>query len=221
MNLGSFLTTTTRIEISSPEWFWQGPYRAPYPNEQTVKPCHFHGTLGKVKVVPMAEYLLSNTITGDGGKTEERYTSQLGTNDTESRKSYRGEHRHGHSIRLCPGTVRGLSQRYQNARQVLVPLLEATAQDSEGKYLRPMSSGGAYSALEARPPSRGAGDRASFVDDLAETSPPRRSRSTDTDQRSDGVAISPISRDEYGMSETARRVVSEQEHSTVHTRVTE
>ena len=102
-----------------------------------------------------------------------------------------------------------------------MPLLEAMAQDSEGKDLRPMSSGGAYSALEARPPSRGAGDRASLVDDLAETSPPRRSRSTDTDQRSDGVAISPISRDEYGMSEAARRVVSEQEHLTVHTRVNE
>ena len=53
------------------------------PNEQTVKPCHFHGTLGMVKVVPMAEYLLSNNTAGDGGKTEERYTSQLGTNDTQ------------------------------------------------------------------------------------------------------------------------------------------
>ena len=83
MNLGTFLTTTTPIEISSPEWFWQGSYRAPYPDEQTVKPYHFHGTLGMVKVIPMAEYLLSNNITGDGGKTEERDTSQLGTNDTE------------------------------------------------------------------------------------------------------------------------------------------
>ena len=83
MNLGSFLTTTTRIEISSPERFWQGSYRAPCFNEQTVKPCHFHDTLGMVKVVPMAEYLLSNNTTGDRGKTEERYTSQLGTNDTQ------------------------------------------------------------------------------------------------------------------------------------------
>ena len=83
MNLGSFLTTTTHIELSSPEWFWQGSYRAPYPDEQTVKPCHFYGTLGMVKVVPMAEYLLSNNLTGDGGKTEEWYTSQLGTNDTQ------------------------------------------------------------------------------------------------------------------------------------------
>ena len=91
-----------------------------------------------------------------------------------------------------------------------MPLLEATAQDSEGKDLRPVNSGGAYSALEAQPPSREAGDHASLIDDLAETSPPRRSCSTDTDQLSDGVAISPISRDEYGMSETARRVVSEQ-----------
>jgi hypothetical protein len=103
----------------------------------------------------------------------------------------------------------------RRADEVLVLSLGAKAQDSEGKDLRPMSSGGAYSALEARPPSREAGGRASLADDIAETPPPRRSRSIDTDERSDGAVISPIGSDEGGRSETARSVISEQRHEAV------
>jgi len=72
----------------------------------------------------------------------------------------------------------------RRADEVLV--LSLGAMDNKGKDLRPMISGGAYSALEARPPSREAGDRASLADDIAEIPPPRRSRSTGTDERSDG-----------------------------------
>jgi hypothetical protein len=109
----------------------------------------------------------------------------------------------------------------RRADEVLVLSLGAEAQDSEGKDLRSMNSGGAYSALEARPPSREAGDRASLADDIAETPPPRRSRSTGTGERSDGGVISPIGSDDCGRSETARSVVSEQGHSAVQTRVNE
>jgi hypothetical protein len=77
----------------------------------------------------------------------------------------------------------------RRADEVLV--LSLGAMESEGKDLRPMNSGGAYSALEARPPSREAGDWASLADNIAEIPPPRRSRSTGTDERSDGVVSSP------------------------------
>lgn len=109
----------------------------------------------------------------------------------------------------------------RHADEVLALSLRAMAQDSEGKDLGPMSSGGAYSALEAQPPSREAGDRASLVDDIADTPPPRRSCLTDTDERSEGEAISPIGREEHGRSETPRSVASEQRHSAVQTRVNE
>lgn len=57
----------------------------------------------------------------------------------------------------------------RHAEKVLAPSLRGMAQDSEGKDLGPMSSGGAYSTLEAQPLSHEAEDRASLVDDLAET----------------------------------------------------
>jgi hypothetical protein len=269
MTRGSFLTTTTRMEISSPEWFWQGSYRTPHSDEQTVKPYLFHSTGGMVRDVPMAEYLLSNNITGDGGTKEgtgDWYASQLGTNDTQRvaraieanidmatlfafaqaphAASLDITETHDVSVWtydtrvlavlalpfLATILVLSIYWRVQSnevvigydpleiarrADEVLVLSLGAKAQDSEGKDLRPMSSGGAYSALEARPPSREAGGRASLADDIAETPPPRRSRSIDTDERSDGAVISPIGSDEGGRSETARSVVSEQRHEAV------
>lgn len=63
----SFLTTTTSMEISSPEWFWQASYRLPRRNEQTVKPYLFSSAGGMVRDVPMAEYLLRNNRTGAEG----------------------------------------------------------------------------------------------------------------------------------------------------------
>lgn len=109
----------------------------------------------------------------------------------------------------------------RHADEVLAPSLRAMAQNSEGKDLGSMNPCGAYSALEARPPSHETGDQASLVDDIADTPPPRRSCSTDTDERSEGEAISPIGREEHGRSETPRSVVSEQWHSAVQTRVNE
>lgn len=98
----------------------------------------------------------------------------------------------------------------RRADEVLVPSLGATSQDSEAKDLQPMSSGGVYSALQARPPSLEVANGASPIHYIVQTSPPRTSRSTDTDERGDGVVICPIGRDEYGGSETVRSVVSEQ-----------
>jgi hypothetical protein len=269
MTRGSFLTTTTRMEVSSPEWYWQASYRTPHPNDQTVKPYLFQSKVGMVRDVPMAEYLLYNDAKGTG-KSEDWYASQLGTDDTQrvaraieanidmATLFAFAQAPHAASLDITQthdvgiwtydtkvlavlalpffATILVLSVYWKvqsnevvigydpleiarRADEVLV--LSLGAMDNKGKDLRPMISGGAYSALEARPPSREAGDRASLADDIAEIPPPRRSRSTGTDERSDGVVSSPITRYEYGGSETARSMVSEQVHSTVRTRVDE
>lgn len=263
----SFLTTTTRMEVSSPEWYWQASYRFPRPNERTVKPYLFQSKLGTVRDVPMAGYLLYNDAKSTG-KSEDWRASQLGTNDTQRVARAieanidmatlfafaKAPHAaplditQTHDVGIWTYDTRALAVlalpflatilvlgkywRVQSNEVVIgydpleiarradeVLVLSLGAMESEGKDLRAMSSGGAYSALEARPPSREAGDRASLADDIAEIPPPRRSRSTGTDVRSDGFVSSPISRDEYGGSETARSMVSEQVHSTVRTRV--
>lgn len=219
MTRESFLTTTTRMEISSPEWFWQGSYRTPRRDEETVKPYLFSSGGGMVRDVPMAEYLLSNNRTGTEG--EDWYASQLGTNDTQRvaraieanidmatlfafaqaphAASLEIIETHEFSIwryetRVLPvlalpflATILVLSIYWRvqsdevvigydpleiarRADEVLVPSLGASEQDSEGNELRPMSSGGAYSALEAQPSSREAGVRASLFDDTADSS---------------------------------------------------
>lgn len=260
----SFSTTTTRMEISSPEWYWQASYRTPRRNEQTVKPYLFSSEGGMVRDFPMAEYLLSNNRTGTEG-AEDWYASQLGTNDTQrvartieanidmATLFAFAQAPHAASVDITEthqvsiwtydakvlvvlalpflATMLVLSTYWRiqgdevvigydpleiarHAEEVLMPLPRAIEQDSEGRCLRPMSSGGAYSALEARPSYRETGDRASIVDDIVEH-PPKRSRSTDADERSDGVIISHVSRDESGRSETIRRVASEQGHTAV------
>lgn len=267
----TFLTTTTRMEISSPEWFWQSSYRIPRRLEKTVKPYLFSSKGGMVKEFPMTEYLLSNNRTGTDGP-EDWYASQLGTNDTqrvaraiEANIDMATLFAFAHAPHASPiditethqvsiwtydarvlvvlvlpflATILVLSAYWRvqsdevvigydplgiarHAEEVLLPSLRAMEQTSEGKDLLPMSSGGAYSALEARPSYREAGDRASTVDDIAVTPPPMRCRSTDTDERSDGVVISPVGRDEYDNSVATRRVASEQKHPAVQTRVYE
>lgn len=241
----SFLTTTIRMEVSSPEWYWQSSYRIPRRNEQTVKPYLFSSKGGMVKDVPMAEYLLSNNRTGTDGP-EDWYASQLGTNDTQ--KVARAieanidmatlfafaqaphasplDITETHQVSIWTydarvlvvlvlpflATILVLSAYWRvqsdevvigydplgiarHADEVLMPSLKAMKQDSEGKDQRPMSFGGAYSALRAQPSHREAVDRASIVHDIAETPPLKRSHSTDTDERSDRVVISPVGRD--------------------------
>ena len=89
----------------------------------------------------------------------------------------------------------------RRADEVLGFSLGATAQDSEGKNLRPTCSGGAYSALEDQSNSRGVEDRASLVDNVAETRSRRRSRSTNTNGQSDMAMVTLANRDGYPSSE--------------------
>jgi hypothetical protein len=70
----------------------------------------------------------------------------------------------------------------RRADEVLMPSLRAMTQDCEGKNRITSGSSGAYSALETQPSPLAAGEGADFDGVLAETSPPRDSRSTDTDE---------------------------------------
>jgi hypothetical protein len=100
----------------------------------------------------------------------------------------------------------------RRADEVLTPSLGAMTQNSGGKDLRSSSSSGAYSALEARPPSLAAGDAANVVGDFAETSPLRGSRLADSDERHDGLGAPSVHRGEYERNQNAGGVISEQEH---------
>lgn len=101
----------------------------------------------------------------------------------------------------------GIARR---ADEVLIPSLRVMTQDSsKGKNRISSSSSGAYSALEARPPSPAAGaeEGADPVGDFAGTSPPRGSHPTDTDERRDGLTALPLHRDEYERDQNARDVI--------------
>jgi len=227
---GSFLTTTTRMEISSPEWYWQASYRVPRRNEQTQKPYLFSSVGGMVRDVPIAGYLLSNNINGTEG-SDEWHASQLGTNDTqkvartlEANIDMATLFAFAKAPHAAPVDITATHQvsiwRYdtrvlavlalpflatilvlstywrvqsdevvigydpleiaRHADEVLVSSPRAMEQDSEGKDLRSMSSGGAYSTLKARPTYHKAGDRASIIHGITEIPTPERPRSTDS-----------------------------------------
>lgn len=113
----------------------------------------------------------------------------------------------------------GIARR---ADEVLIPSLRAMTQGaSEGKNRISSNSSGAYSALEARPPSpaAGAGEGADLVGDFAGTSPPRRFHSTDTDERRDGLTALPLHHDEYEGNQNARDVIFGQGHPPIREEV--
>jgi hypothetical protein len=103
----------------------------------------------------------------------------------------------------------------RRADEVLTPSLGAAKQHSECKNRISSGSSGAYSAVEARPPSLSPGDGTDHDGDLAETSSLRRSRLTDTDEQNDGLMAPPIHRDENEREWNARDVLSEQGRTAV------